>query len=311
MIRSSPKVVGDPIEMPEQTNFISPRGILRPGFAVALLLVGTAVGPLRGQAPAEPAPDFPPGGAVVRLSPGGDAALGAIPENAPVARHAIGPEEIPAPPANESAARPVEPIAALEPAVLQGCVPDLPNDPELARKSLLIPVLGVVKSQLRDSFVQRRSGGRTHHAIDIMAPRNTPILAVEDGTIVKLTNNRLGGITLYQLDPTGNYAYYYAHLERYAPGLSTGQTVQRGQVIGYVGTSGNAPKSSPHLHFAVYRLPEDRTSWLGRPINPFKVLHPNCLPSQEQQLASEEPLGGTTEYDLAAAAAALDLVAHP
>jgi murein DD-endopeptidase MepM/ murein hydrolase activator NlpD len=171
---------------------------------------------------------------------------------------------------------------------------------------LLIPVLGIVRSNLHDSFVQRRSGGRTHHAIDIMAPRNTPILAIEDGTIVKLTYNRLGGITLYQLDPTGTYAYYYAHLERYAPGLAAGQPVQRGQVIGYVGTSGNAPKNAPHLHFAIYRLPEERSSWLGQPINPFEVLHPSrCIGPEEGKLAKE----GRSAAELAAAT--LSLVAHP
>ena len=305
-------MVGDPIEMPEQTNFNSPKGILRPAFALGLLLFGGAVGPIRGQATPSPAHESSPDGAVVLLPASGDAPLGTAAES--VHGHpAVEPEEIPTPAALDTAGWPAD-SAGPEPAVLSGCAPNLPDDPELSRKSLLIPVLGVVRSQLRDSFVQRRSGGRTHHAIDIMAPRNTPILAIEDGTIVKLTNNRLGGITLYQLDPTGNYAYYYAHLERYAPGLAAGQQVQRGQVIGYVGTSGNAPRNSPHLHFAVYRLPQERAGWIGRPINPYDVLSSKCRPeSARPQLANddESKLPGTTEYDLAAAAAALALVAPP
>ncbi len=297
--------MGDPIEMPEKTIFISPRGILRPIFAVGVVLCGLAAGPLRSQEPPPPANDLRPTGAVVLLPPSGDAALAPNPQGSQDPEPAVGPEAIPAPPALDTAPSPSG-LAAPVPTGLTGCIPDLPNDPELARKSLLVPVLGIVRSQLRDSFVQRRSGGRTHHAIDIMAPRNTPILAIEDGTIVKLTYNRLGGITLYQLDPTGTYAYYYAHLERYAPGLAAGQPVQRGQVIGYVGTSGNAPKNAPHLHFAIYRLPEQRSSWLGQPINPFEILHPSHCPVPEGKLAQD----ATSAAGLAAATA-LSLVAHP
>lgn len=295
--------MGDPIEMPEKTNFISPSGILRPVFAVGVVLCGLAAGPARSQEPATVLPSA--NGEVVLLPPSGDAFPAPSFPSTGIAEPAVGPESIPAPPAPDPAA----PSASTgsKPAALDGCLPDLPNDPILARKSLLIPVLGIVRSQLRDSYVQRRSGGRTHHAIDIMAPRNTPILAIEDGTIVKLTNNRLGGITLYQLDPTGTYAYYYAHLERYAPGLAAGQPVQRGQVIGYVGTSGNAPKNAPHLHFAIYRLPEQRSSWLGQPINPFEILHPSrCGALPESKLAQD----AASAAELAAATA-LSLVAHP
>ncbi len=305
MIRPSPKAVGDSIEMPEKTNFISPRGTLRPVFAVSALLFGLAAGPMRGQAPPSPGHDPAPNRAVVLLPPSGDAAVAGHPQSALGTEHTVGPEAIPAPSPSETAAQKPESPGASVPAVLTGCVPDLPNDPELARKSLLIPVLGIVRGQLRDSFVQRRSGGRTHHAIDIMAPRNTPILAIEDGTIVKLTNNRLGGITLYQLDPSGTYAYYYAHLERYAPGLAAGQQVRRGQVIGYVGTSGNAPKNAPHLHFAVYRLPHERSGWLGQPINPFEILHPSHCPAPEGKLAQD----GASAAELAAGT--LSLIAHP
>lgn len=308
MIRASPKVVGDSIEMPEKTNFISPRGTLRPVLAVSAVLFGLAAGPLRGEAPSSPAGDPLPNGAVVLMPPSGDAAVGANPQSPGDSGPAVEPEAIPAPPdlPDPETAAPSESPAAPAASGFASCVPDLPNDPELARKSLLIPVLGIVRSQLRDTFVHRRSGGRTHHAIDIMAPRNTPILAIEDGTIVKLTYNRLGGITLYQLDPTGTYAYYYAHLERYAPGLAAGQPVQRGQVIGYVGTSGNAPKNAPHLHFAVYRLPPEHSSWLGQPINPFEILHPSHCSVPEGKLAQDD---ATSAADLAAAT--LSLIAHP
>ncbi len=228
---------------------------------------------------------------VVLLPPSGDApvepksktavSLGTL---STVPAGPIAPEEIPAPPPSAKWSPPFVPTP---------CMPNLTTERALRRRALLVPVLGVVRNQLRDSFKNRRSGGRTHHAIDIMAPRNTPILAVEDGTIVKLTRNRLGGITLYQLDPTGNFAYYYAHLERYAPGLSAGQTVQRGQVIGYVGTSGNAPKHSPHLHFAIYELPEERTSWLGQPVNPFDVLNPgHCTQPPKMQIAHDRSPAG-------------------
>ncbi len=286
--------------MPERTKFTSPLGILRPIFAVcATVLCATlysTVPALSQETSAAPG-DLEATGSVVLLPPSGDAPVGTNLSEAPPEESQIAPEAIPAPE--------VAPLAEPPAAPASLCFPDLPNDPDLARKSLLIPVLGIVRSQLRDSFVQRRSGGRTHHAIDIMAPRNTPILAIEDGTIVKLTYNRLGGITLYQLDPTGQYAYYYAHLERYAPGLAAGQAVERGQVIGYVGTSGNAPKGSPHLHFAIYRLPEERSSWLGQPINPFAVLRPSHCAADEPQFAQE---GSSVALPTASALSHLD---HP
>ena len=95
--------------------------------------------------------------------------------------------------------------------------------------------------------------------------------AVEDGTIARLFYSKAGGITVYQFDPTSNFCYYYAHLERYAEGLREGEAVRRGQIIGYVGTSGNAPKTTPHLHFAIFRLTEARHWWEGTPIDPYDV----------------------------------------
>jgi peptidoglycan LD-endopeptidase LytH len=143
---------------------------------------------------------------------------------------------------------------------------------DLARKDLDIPVEGVKADQLVRSFDDRRSGTRAHEALDILAPRNTPVKAVEDGRIARLFESKAGGTTIYQFDPTETYCYYYAHLERYAPGLKEGDTVKKGQVIGYVGTSGNAPKNTPHLHFAIFKLTAAKHWWEGTPIDPYDIL---------------------------------------
>ncbi|MDI1273205.1 M23 family metallopeptidase [Polaromonas sp.] len=126
---------------------------------------------------------------------------------------------------------------------------------------------------LRDTFADGRdSNQRGHEAIDIHAPRGTPVLAVDDGRIVKLFLSKPGGITIYQFDATDKLAYYYAHLDRYAEGLAEGQTVRRGNVIGYVGSSGNASPEAPHLHFAIFHLGPEKQWWKGEPVNPFEPL---------------------------------------
>lgn len=142
---------------------------------------------------------------------------------------------------------------------------------ELRARHLLIPIAGVEPSMLRDSFEDARDHTRQHEALDILAPRNTPVRAVEGGTIAKLFLSKAGGITIYQFDPSETYAYYYAHLERYAPGLHEHQAVSAGEIIGYVGTSGNAPPNTPHLHFAIFKLTADKHWWQGEAINPFRV----------------------------------------
>ncbi len=139
-------------------------------------------------------------------------------------------------------------------------------------QQLLMPVTGVDPAQLRDNFSETRGGNRSHAAIDILAPRDTPVVAVADGKVAKLWKSVPGGITIYQFDASGSYCYYYAHLERYARGLEEGASLRRGEVIGYVGTSGNAPRDTPHLHFAVYRLTSERRWWEGEPLNPFPLL---------------------------------------
>ena len=143
---------------------------------------------------------------------------------------------------------------------------------DLRARALTLPVKGIDPEDLQDTFDDKRGEGRRHEAIDILASRNTPVLAVEDGTIARLFTSKAGGLTVYQFDPSSNYAYYYAHLERYASGLTDGDRIKRGQVLGYVGTSGNAPPDTPHLHFAIFKLTDKKQWWQGTPIDPFSVL---------------------------------------
>jgi murein DD-endopeptidase MepM/ murein hydrolase activator NlpD len=147
-----------------------------------------------------------------------------------------------------------------------------PEAKALEARNLLVPVQGIASEKLVRSFHDRRSDSREHEAIDILAPRGTPVVAVEDGTVARLFVSKAGGNTVYQFDPGREYSYYYAHLDRYADGLKEGAQVHRGQVIGYVGTSGNAPKDTPHLHFAVFRLTPEKQWWTGTPIDPYDIL---------------------------------------
>lgn len=143
---------------------------------------------------------------------------------------------------------------------------------DLRDRDLKMPVGGVDEDDLRDTFGDAR-GPRAHEALDIMAPRHTPVVAVEDGVIAKVyTSKGGGGLSVYQFDPTSTYCYYYAHLDRYADGIRDGSRVRRGQVIGYVGSTGNASPTAPHLHFAIFRLTPERQWWKGEPINPYPVL---------------------------------------
>jgi peptidoglycan LD-endopeptidase LytH len=157
-----------------------------------------------------------------------------------------------------------------------GLAPDLASQADyraLADKRLTIPVAGTMASHLMNTFGDERGGGaRAHQALDIMAPRGTPVVAVEDGKIEKLFNSRAGGLTIYQFDPTRTYSYYYAHLDRYADGIVEGKSVKRGEVIGYVGFTGNASPEGPHLHFAIFKLGPEKRWHEGAPLNPFPVL---------------------------------------
>jgi peptidoglycan LD-endopeptidase LytH len=141
----------------------------------------------------------------------------------------------------------------------------------LAARGLIIPVEGVDPSSVRDSYTAAR-GGRTHDAVDIMAPRGTPVIAADAGTIFRLRHNEAGGITIYQLDPEERFIYYYAHLDRYEKGLVEGMPIRQGDVLGFVGTTGNAPKDTPHLHFQVMLYRGRGQYWGGEPINPHPYL---------------------------------------
>jgi murein DD-endopeptidase MepM/ murein hydrolase activator NlpD len=142
----------------------------------------------------------------------------------------------------------------------------------IAARDLLIPVANVSASQLHDTFNQARSEGRVHDAIDIMAPQGTSVLATTDGEVIKLFQSDRGGVTLYELDPSGRYVYYYAHLMRYADGIEEGRQVRRGEVIAYVGDTGNAGAGNYHLHFAISKVTSRRQWSGGDPINPYPLL---------------------------------------
>lgn len=154
------------------------------------------------------------------------------------------------------------------------------GDSKSGRPILLgLPVEGVERSDLLDSFDDPRSGARRHNAIDIFAPRGTPVVAATDGRVARRIQSARGGLSLYQLDRSERYAFFYAHLDRYAEGISAGDAVERGQVIGFVGSTGNASDDVPHLHFAIHRLAAGGRWWQGEPINPFPWLLKGRLPT--------------------------------
>jgi murein DD-endopeptidase MepM/ murein hydrolase activator NlpD len=133
------------------------------------------------------------------------------------------------------------------------------------------PLDSLQTKELRDSFNEIHQGHR-HEAIDIMRPRGTPVLAVTDGVIRKLFISRPGGLTIYEFDQEGVYCFYYAHLDHYADQIREGRAVARGEVIGYVGTSGDAAPDAPQLHFAISRLGADKQWWKSEAINPYPIL---------------------------------------
>jgi peptidoglycan LD-endopeptidase LytH len=133
------------------------------------------------------------------------------------------------------------------------------------------PIRGMKASELRDTFNEMHNGHR-HEAIDISEPAGTPVRAVVDGTIQKLFFSKAGGNTIYEFDRGGVYCYYYAHLERYSDGLHDGRSVSQGDVIGYVGSTGDASPAAPHLHFAIYLVGPQKHWWKGSPIDPYPIL---------------------------------------
>jgi len=194
------------------------------------------------------------------------------------------PAEVPIVDMSPSAQRPLLPVEtppiAVEPAPAsapgpvpaRGAAPAGGSDiARLRARGLQVPVTGVRREDLVGSFSEAR-GGRTHEALDIAAPRGTPVVAADAGTVLKLFTSRAGGLTAYLADSTEKYIYYYAHLDAYAPALREGQPVAKGEPIGTVGTTGNAPPNTPHLHFAILRSDDVTKWWTGTPIDPFAVL---------------------------------------
>ena len=166
--------------------------------------------------------------------------------------------------------------------------PEVPQDPGLSstpaapheqqrdsfvgQVNLVIPVLGVKPEQLLDTFADARSEGRSHDAIDIAAPAGTPVVAASEGEIVKLFQSDKGGTTIYQLSPDKKLVFYYAHLQRYADGVLEGKYVRQGEVIGYVGDTGNAGAGNYHLHFSIATITDPKRHWDGININPYPLL---------------------------------------
>src|SRR5581483_5407509 len=137
---------------------------------------------------------------------------------------------------------------------------------------LIIPVAGVRASDLRDTFSQARAEGRTHNALDIMAPHGTPVLAAADGEVVKLFYSERGGNTIYQLSEDKRFVFYYAHLASYAADLKQGHKARQGEVLAYVGDTGNAGAGNYHLHFAIWLVTDPKHYWDGINLNPYPIL---------------------------------------
>jgi peptidoglycan LD-endopeptidase LytH len=192
-----------------------------------------------------------------------------------VARDSAGVAELPTP-----GAPPAESTPPVAPSDSTGAAPTA-TSAELAelRAGLVIPVGGVRSDQLVDSFDDARGdrgaqpdGPRRHDALDILAPRGTPVLSAAGGRVLKLFDSSTGGLTVYAADPSGRFVLLYAHLDRYAPGLAEGASLRPGQTIGYVGTTGNAAPETPHLHFAIMRTNDVSKWWEGTPVNPYLLL---------------------------------------
>jgi peptidoglycan LD-endopeptidase LytH len=179
----------------------------------------------------------------------------------------LGTGRTPSPAGVESVPAPADDV----PSVVQPVTPVVPI--KRIEQPLIIPVAGIRPDQLVDTFTASRSEGRTHDAIDIMAPADTPVLAAADGQITKLWQSERGGTTIYQLSADQKMIFYYAHLARYADGLTEGKQVRQGDVIAYVGDTGNAGPGNYHLHFSIALVSDPKRYWEGTNINPYPLLH--------------------------------------
>jgi peptidoglycan LD-endopeptidase LytH len=172
------------------------------------------------------------------------------------------------PPARESALAP--PRAVASEATFQFAKHAPTPAQREANLALIVPVSGIARSALDDTWGDARAEGRSHQGIDIMAPRGRAVVAAVDGRIVKFFDSDRGGTTIYQFDGRGRYVYYYAHLESRAVGLAEGDLVRQGDIIGYVGSTGNA--ATPHLHFEIQLLGPERQWWRATSVNPYSYL---------------------------------------
>lgn len=250
--------------------------LLLAGFVLIALLAWIAAGrhPMANGTPPDAAPTS---GGTVSSTP-------MVVKHGTVDRTAAPPLPTPAQTSQPQPIAPLDPSASTDTAVLTNTAPmaappplaesaaNVPPTPDSgAPRPLIVPVAGVPRSAIHDMFNDVR-GNRRHEAVDIMAARGTPVIAADDGVVRKLFTSVPGGLTVYEYDPDQRYCYYYAHLDHYAAGLHEGQILRRGEVVGYVGTTGNAPKDAPHLHFALIRLDPDRRWWKGTYVNPYPLL---------------------------------------
>ena len=160
--------------------------------------------------------------------------------------------------------------------VIDSSLRSRPTELDLAvlRRELTVPVAGVAASALHDSYAELRGGTRAHEALDILAPRGTPVLSAANGRVLKLFSSVPGGLMVYATDSTERFILMYGHLDAYAPGLADGQVLRQGQQVGVVGSTGNAAANAPHLHFAIARAGDLKQWWKGAPVNPYPLLRP-------------------------------------
>jgi peptidoglycan LD-endopeptidase LytH len=173
---------------------------------------------------------------------------------------------VPSPITEPSAGSPTPALSAPD------LVPAAPPVGFVGTLKLIVPVAGVQPNQLLDTFSDSRSEGRVHDAIDISAAAGTPVLAAAEGQIIKLFQSERGGTTIYQLSTNQKLIFYYAHLQGYADGLTEGKSVRQGEVIGYVGDTGNAGPGNYHLHFSIAVVTDPKRYWEGTNINPYPLL---------------------------------------
>jgi len=223
------------------------------------------------QAPPPPVPpaeepfqfsEAPAGAASGTPPPRSPAATGTPPPQSPAATGTPPPQS---PAASGTPSGPIGPRPPVSQGESDRIAPDRTGLPHLA-----MPLSGINPKKLTDNFSDRRDG-RKHEALDIMAPRGTPVRAVAEGNVAKLFTSKQGGLTVYQFDNSRTWCYYYAHLDRYATGLKDGTLLRVGDVLGYVGSTGDAWAKAPHLHFAVFKMGPEKKWWVGTAIDPLPL----------------------------------------